>query len=721
MKPKIIYLLFILTLVWVNCMRAEIVLDVSFDHLVWDNDGLTSDGQLALDTSGNHYHGFLGGGSGGIIITGPTGTSALDTTENDVYIILRDDRTYTNHGEASIPDPFTTPTPYFALEAGTSYTLEAILNWQGNTGPDTNHGIMGQTGAIEWWVRENKGKLEYVFDDGPNRVTSYGTIDISNQITNNDWHHLAIVLDRGANTIRTYFDYALVDTNTDATIASLETVGDPAADIRLGGYNTTSSVRFDGLHDHYRITSEALAPDRFLPIRQAAYHPVPEHGTIDVPEEGIVLNWSAGEDPNGANPPDVTGLNVYLGTDPANMALINSSPLAPATAQITTGALLKDALYYWRVDTLLSDGGVVTGYSWQFKTELSLAQVDSSYPVDFWASENADASFTVMAVDPLGGTLKYQWFYDPNTLSTGDETILIDGDDYSGAKTDTLTVLSATVLDEGSYYCEVSNASGKPVASNPARLIIKQLVGHWPFDGNANDIAGNNTGIVEGTPDWQTGLVGSGCAAFDGPPDGIHMKTDALNSDNWTISIWEYSLTSVINNGYIIASGNPTGNESLYLRRSSDGANYTSSLGSFGPVVRDQWHLNTIVYDINTRVYTWYLDGEPLASITGGFAGFDTWLYVGGLKVHPDGDESGYFVGRFDDLRLYNYAMDAYEVAELYTDVMSDQVICVANPQGDISGPEGTPDCIVDLYDIAALSGNWLGCNLYPTCLNSMD
>ena len=30
---------------------------------------------------------------------------------------------------------------------------------------------------------------------------------------------------------------------------------------------------------------------------------------------------------------------------------------------------------------------------------------------------------------------------------------------------------------------------------------------------------------------------------------------------------------------------------------------------------------------------------------------------------------------------------------------------------GDISGPDGNPDCYINLYDFAAFAGYWLRCN----------
>jgi len=40
---------------------------------------------------------------------------------------------------------------------------------------------------------------------------------------------------------------------------------------------------------------------------------------------------------------------------------------------------------------------------------------------------------------------------------------------------------------------------------------------------------------------------------------------------------------------------------------------------------------------------------------------------------------------------------------------------CTADPiPGDISGPEGVPDCYVNIYDVVALASDWLTCSLVP-------
>ena len=66
-----------------------------------------------------------------------------------------------------------------------------------------------------------------------------------------------------------------------------------------------------------------------------------------------------------------------------------------------------------------------------------------------------------------------------------------------------------------------------------------------------------------------------------------------------------------------------------------------------------------------------------------------------------------------DDLRFYNYALEPLDAALLYTDV-ADDTICLQNPPADLSGAEGAPDCVVDIYDLVELAAGWLECNLVP-------
>ncbi|MBN1853137.1 MAG: hypothetical protein JW829_10455 [Pirellulales bacterium] len=275
------------------------VLDMDFEFLTAGS--TLNDASLIIENSGNNYYGFWGGGSGanGTPVFQTFGhTTAINNEDTTGYIILRDDRTYTGHGISGVPDPFTTPTPYFSLEPSTSYTFEAVLNWNGDN--QARDGIMGQTGSDEWWIRENNGFLEYVFDDGPNRHISTGIIDISGLVNNSDWHHLGITFARDSGnptqvTITSYFDYQQI--HQELASVPLEDVGVATEDIRLGGYNTTATNWFDGWMDHFRISDEVVDPSQFLPIPEAPEYTLQintDTGAVSlINETGYVLDINA--------------------------------------------------------------------------------------------------------------------------------------------------------------------------------------------------------------------------------------------------------------------------------------------------------------------------------------------------------------------------------------------------------------------------------------------
>jgi hypothetical protein len=67
------------------------------------------------------------------------------------------------------------------------------------------------------------------------------------------------------------------------------------------------------------------------------------------------------------------------------------------------------------------------------------------------------------------------------------------------------------------------------------------------------------------------------------------------------------------------------------------------------------------------------------------------------------------FNGMVDDVRIYKGAMPAKLVAQLYANATGIEV-CSPALAGDISGPKGLSDCVVNLYDLAAFAANWMKC-----------
>ena len=67
-----------------------------------------------------------------------------------------------------------------------------------------------------------------------------------------------------------------------------------------------------------------------------------------------------------------------------------------------------------------------------------------------------------------------------------------------------------------------------------------------------------------------------------------------------------------------------------------------------------------------------------------------------------------------DDVKLYNYARTATEIAQEYADG-SGEPVCLTRPDLDIA-PVGDLDCVVNLLDFAEIAKVWLeDGNVYPT------
>ena len=72
---------------------------------------------------------------------------------------------------------------------------------------------------------------------------------------------------------------------------------------------------------------------------------------------------------------------------------------------------------------------------------------------------------------------------------------------------------------------------------------------------------------------------------------------------------------------------------------------------------------------------------------------------------------TGLLNGALDEIRIHNYALDRYQVAQI-----------VANDSGQPVCPEYHPydtdrNCVVDLSDLAALLSEWAGCDIVPDCI----
>ena len=201
------------------------------------------------------------------------------------------------------------------------------------------------------------------------------------------------------------------------------------------------------------------------------------------------------------------------------------------------------------------------------------------------------------------------------------------------------------------------------------------LVGWWPGEGNANDIAGTNNGTFVDDVGFAPGEVGQ-AFSFDGNGYVSIPDSPLLDSLTTSITIELWFKTDQVTSDWtgIVAKGN-----SAWQLQATPGANtvdFTVSvsagdLSSSRSINDGQWHHVAGVYD-GTNMFL-YVDGtldisqpatglipqnsDPLA------IGANVQAYVPGCGCN----EPGYFFnGLIDEVSIYNRALTAQEIQAIY-------------------------------------------------------
>jgi len=210
------------------------------------------------------------------------------------------------------------------------------------------------------------------------------------------------------------------------------------------------------------------------------------------------------------------------------------------------------------------------------------------------------------------------------------------------------------------------------------------LVAHWALD-EANgvtvyDSANSYDGTIVGNPIWDTGQV-DGCLDFDGSGDYVNfgsMSTVNFSTSNFTISFWFKTEGTHDIGGGQTGSGVLLGKYSVYTGRqwyicqTSDGkihfVTYHANTSLGGDECKStESHLEEWTYCTAVRQGTvtyMYINGQLDSSglcpkiVT---SGSSTNVFMGLL-----GDGRYYFNGKIDDMRVYDYALDANAIDELY-------------------------------------------------------
>jgi hypothetical protein len=435
----------------------------------------------------------------------------------------------------------------------------------------------------------------------------------------------------------------------------------------------------------------------------AAINPAPAHGAVMVPTSTL-LSWNPPADVN-----EVATYKVFLGNEP-NLA---SMPLLADTATATSanpGPLQMNKTYYWRVETTHSNKGkpfTIRGNFWQFTT-IPPIPVIKTQPQNAFLFPGDTAVFSIAAESETPITVK--WF------RVGTPDIEVG------------TGVSLTIPDvqaDADYYCNITN-SGGTVKSNTATLRLKRMIAYWPLDSDLADATGNLKpgqyfSSDASAPVFEPGIKGNAlainladianlqyCKLADSSVPAL-SATGITGNVPRTIACWAKNgvpVGQITDWATVFGFTSPAANAEQSFDFNRQGGISQYCIHRYGVEwsmhgIDGQWHFLVATFENGT--VRWYADG-----IFGGEAAtnLQTQDMVNlGKRGHLDAVWRGWV----DDARIYNYALNANQVAQLYVDAIPTAVICPEYHAEDLNR-----DCKVNMEDFAELARIWMECGRIP-------
>ncbi|HOT72596.1 MAG TPA: immunoglobulin domain-containing protein [Anaerohalosphaeraceae bacterium] len=349
-----------------------------------------------------------------------------------------------------------------------------------------------------------------------------------------------------------------------------------------------------------------------------------------------------------------------------------------------------------------------------------------SHPADVRVRAPAAAVFEVVFESPTPPTVIWYRSADagegPVDTTAPRITAQVLYDDQTQRYSALLVIEETQISDRGQYNCLVSNESGVWRLSNLASLTVEGLAARWTLDaadytdGLYVDTETGLSAAAAGVPLFVEGADGTPAGAVQVSSTSGWAVTEPLNAaldtGAMTVSVWAKWQYSPISTADVQMDAWPE---------------ETMLAAPEGISSQGRWQHICVVYtDTTAQIYVdgllqaegdYALPSDTTAVLTLGSG-------VGGQKI---------FEGILDEFRIYNYAFTAEEAAQGYYEMTGEGVCLLSHTSAyDLTGPWGVPDCVVDLYDLAAFAAQWLTayegddfagfaaqwmlCTLYPNC-----
>ncbi len=438
-----------------------------------------------------------------------------------------------------------------------------------------------------------------------------GTLAFAGARAVNDgaFHHVALVLDRGAAQARFYVDGA-IDGSAPFTLGPISNSNGATTPLTIGANEVFSSQLsgfFNGVIDEFAIHNRVLSEAELLSIAAAPL--LSECGAATV-TQGLDVAVSVSSAPS---PAAVGGVITYV-LKATNAGTLDATDLT-LTNTLPPGVTFVDA-----------------------------APAPASTSVD-------QQTFTLESL-PVGGSA----FFAIRALApNAPQTVVDQGQIFVAGDLNPSNNIASTSTVVAPDACFVAPAG---------------LVSRWRGNGDAVDDIGGHTGDLQGTTGFALGKVGQ-AFSFDGSGGSLTVPiAPELKPEHFTVSAWVRPgsfhsggwnvVLSVGESLWLGFRGNP-GYPTLYTH------GYSVNITAPTPVHPQQWYQLAATFDgATTRLY---LNGQKVAETAApGSLNYDSETPVGiGTRwyrgqIYP----SQLFDGLIDEVTLHNRALSDAEVRGMY-------------------------------------------------------
>jgi len=249
----------------------------------------------------------------------------------------------------------------------------------------------------------------------------------------------------------------------------------------------------------------------------------------------------------------------------------------------------------------------------------------------------------------------------------GDKLRINASFDYESKSTYTILVRAETLLGfappiDKQFTINVRNVTNESIPQNG-------LVAYYPFNGNYNDESTNKyNGTLNGTVGFVNDRFGVANRAVQFGSGYITASSSVFNfqrNQSFTVSFWLYRTTSG-SGGRLLSNECPEGNfrvlafaDSVYSISYGDATNYL-----YDTISLNKWHHVVYVYD--NRNVKQYVNGKLKATqVNNSVEGLNYCSpFTIGAKASSAFDK---WIGKGDDIAVYNRALDSAEAVQLYT------------------------------------------------------